>query len=79
LPEDERRTFLRRFRNPRVEVLQRKAMFKKVADRCKRQRYCPHCGDVNGELRPLKIARSSGFSLGYVQVLVARISGYVEV
>jgi hypothetical protein len=77
LPEDERRTFLRRFRNPRVEVLQRKAMFKKVADRCKRQRYCPHCGDVNGEPEPRKVRPLLRLCLGYVWAMFRFCSGSV--
>ena len=36
-------------RNPKIEVLQRRAVFKKVIDLCKRVRFCPRCGDFNGE------------------------------
>eukprot|EP00887_Chlorella_sp_A99_P005662 scaffold1.g5662.t1 len=43
LPEAERRTYLRRFRSPRLERVQREGLFKRVLDRCKRVRDCPHC------------------------------------
>ena len=41
----------RRFRGPRVERTQREGMFKKVLDRCKRQRHCPHCGEWNAVVK----------------------------
>ena len=46
--EEERRYFLARFRSPRLEVLQRKVLYKKLWERCKRCKICPRCGDVNG-------------------------------
>jgi hypothetical protein len=49
LPEDERKQILRKMRNPRIEVLQRRAVLKKVIDRCKRVRNCLWCGDYNGQ------------------------------
>eukprot|EP00197_Chlamydomonas_leiostraca_P012021 CAMPEP_0202861128 /NCGR_PEP_ID=MMETSP1391-20130828/2625_1 /ASSEMBLY_ACC=CAM_ASM_000867 /TAXON_ID=1034604 /ORGANISM="Chlamydomonas leiostraca, Strain SAG 11-49" /LENGTH=1424 /DNA_ID=CAMNT_0049540457 /DNA_START=102 /DNA_END=4376 /DNA_ORIENTATION=+ len=51
LPDTERQQWLRRFRNPRVERVQREAMFRKVIDRCKRQRFCPYCGQFNGTVK----------------------------
>ncbi|GBG75764.1 hypothetical protein CBR_g21008 [Chara braunii] len=51
LAEDDRRLFQRRFRNPRIEVLQRKALVKKVIEKCKRQRMCPYCSSVNGVVK----------------------------
>ena len=40
--------FLRRYRNPKIEIDQRQALHKKLSDKCKRCRICPHCGDYNG-------------------------------
>eukprot|EP00897_Mesotaenium_endlicherianum_P003119 jgi/Mesen1/2835/ME000174S02093 len=51
LPEDERRAFLRKMRSPRIEVLQKRALLKKIVDRCKKSRMCHHCGDVNGQVK----------------------------
>ena len=48
VPEDERRHFLRRLRSPRTEVNVRRALFKKLLDRCKRHKACPHCGEIQG-------------------------------
>jgi DNA-directed RNA polymerase III subunit RPC1 len=53
LPEDERKQILRKMRNPRIEVLQRRAVLKKVIDRCKRVRNCLWCGDYNGVVKKL--------------------------
>ena len=42
---------LRRFRSPRLERVQREGLFKKVNERCKRQRACPYCGAYNGTVK----------------------------
>ena len=41
----------RRFRSPRLERVQREGLFKKVNERCKRQRACPYCGAYNGTVK----------------------------
>ncbi|GLC35764.1 hypothetical protein PLESTM_000363300 [Pleodorina starrii] len=51
LPEEERKVWLKRFRNPRVERVQRGFMFRKLNDRCKRQKNCPHCGEYNATVK----------------------------
>ena len=38
-------------RNPRLERVQRGALFRRVVDRCKRVRMCPACGASNGVVR----------------------------
>lgn len=52
-PEDERRVFLRRMRNPRAEVLQNRALLKKITERCKRVHICTRYGDYNGTVKKL--------------------------
>ena len=51
VPDDERRPLLRRFRNPRTEVNARRALLKKVVDRCKRCKVCPFCGAAQGVVK----------------------------
>lgn len=51
LSEEDKRNYLRKFRNPKAEILQKRAMFKRIADKCKRLKICPACGDVNGFVR----------------------------
>ncbi|GJP56565.1 hypothetical protein CLOM_g15621 [Closterium sp. NIES-68] len=53
LSDEERRQWLKKFRHPRVEVLQKKAMVKRVAEKCKRTRMCHYCGDNNGTVKKL--------------------------
>ena len=48
LNEDDQATFLKRYRNPRLELTQRRLLYKKLTEKCKRCRICPHCGDYNG-------------------------------
>jgi len=51
LTDDERRMFARKFRNDRLERVRREALFRRVLDRCKRVRVCPHCGQYNGPVK----------------------------
>ena len=48
LSDADRQVFLKRYRNPRMEITQRRALYKKLTEKCKRCRTCPHCGDYNG-------------------------------
>ncbi len=41
----------RRLRRPRTERYQRVAIFKKLLDRCKKVKICPHCGETNGTVK----------------------------
>ncbi|KAL2614065.1 hypothetical protein R1flu_025757 [Riccia fluitans] len=55
MPEEERKLFLKRMRNPRAEILQKKAIYKKAVERCKRVKLCPRCGDTNGTVKKLAL------------------------
>jgi DNA-directed RNA polymerase III subunit RPC1 len=56
LNDEDRRVFARRFRSSSLERTRREAVFRRVLDRCKRVKFCPHCGEFNG---PVKKAPSS--------------------
>ena len=49
--EEEKQQYLRRFRSPRLEIVPRRALSKKLAEKCKRCRSCPHCGAANGVVK----------------------------
>lgn len=51
LTEEERLQFMRRFRNPKLERLQRMATFKRVLDTCKKSKVCFYCGETNGVVK----------------------------
>lgn len=58
LDEDDRRAFLRRFRRPNLENLQRQSAAKAVNVACRKVVHCPYCGAINGIVKkvgPLKI------------------------
>ncbi|KAK9768440.1 DNA-directed RNA polymerase III subunit C1 (rpo31) [Basidiobolus ranarum] len=58
LDENDRRIYLKRFRAPRLENLQRRNIVKAVNDKCKKVVYCTYCGATNGVVKkvgPLKI------------------------
>jgi DNA-directed RNA polymerase beta' subunit len=48
---EEKAQYLRRFRSARLEIVPRKALSKKLAEKCKRCRSCPHCGASNGVVK----------------------------
>lgn len=51
LEEPDRRKFLRRFRRPGLENLQRTQTFKAVNTAARKTLYCPHCGATNGTVK----------------------------
>eukprot|EP01135_Chromosphaera_perkinsii_P006114 Nk52_evm1s403 gene=Nk52_evmTU1s403 len=51
LDEEERMGFLKRIRNPNLESLQKKALLKKINEKCRRTVKCFHCGDANGSVK----------------------------
>ena len=53
LPDSEREQSLRRMRHPRTDVLAKSAASKKVVEKCKKARKCPHCHAVNGTVKKI--------------------------
>lgn len=51
LNEEERHVYVRRLRSQRTERVQREAVFRRVLERCKRVKLCPHCGEYNGSVK----------------------------
>ena len=49
--DDDAAVYLKRYRSPKLEINQRRALNKKFAEKCKRCRLCPHCGDYNGSVK----------------------------
>ena len=44
---------MNRMRNPRTDVLAKSAACKKVVEKCKKVRHCPHCNAVNGTVKKI--------------------------
>ncbi|KAG5457653.1 MAG: hypothetical protein BJ554DRAFT_2275, partial [Olpidium bornovanus] len=58
LEEADRRSYLKRFRTPRLENITRRTLVKGVNDKCRKLVYCPYCNAINGPVKkvgPLKI------------------------
>jgi DNA-directed RNA polymerase III subunit RPC1 len=53
LGDSERHTFLAKMRNPKTDILAKSASMKKVVDKCKKSRLCPHCGAANGTVKKI--------------------------
>jgi DNA-directed RNA polymerase III subunit RPC1 len=51
LDEPERRMFLKRFRRPNLENLQRQALCKAVNTAARKVVYCPYCSATNGAVK----------------------------
>lgn len=51
LEEPDRRVFLKRFRRPNLENVQRQAIFKAVNAAARKTVYCPYCSATNGAVK----------------------------
>ena len=72
VPEEEKQQYLRRFRSPRLEIVPRRALSKKLAEKCKRCRSCPHCGAANG------VVKRAGASLKIVHEKYSKNPEFME-
>lgn len=57
LNEEERRTYLQRFRRPNLENLQRQQLAKQVNTLCRKVITCPFCGATNGTVKKVGALR----------------------
>lgn len=53
LDEKNRRLFLKRVRNPHLDSIQRKEIFKSINTLCKKATRCPHCDELNGSIKKI--------------------------
>lgn len=51
LSEHDRQVHLKQMRNPHTDVLAKSALCKKVVEKCKKVRTCPHCQATNGTVK----------------------------
>ncbi|KAK7467362.1 DNA-directed RNA polymerase III subunit C1 (rpo31) [Stygiomarasmius scandens] len=51
LEEPDRRTYIKRFRRPNLENIQRQSLFKAVNSMARKVVYCPYCSATNGAVR----------------------------
>jgi DNA-directed RNA polymerase III subunit RPC1 len=51
VPEPDRTNFLKRAKHPAITYLARKALRKKILEKCKKATACFYCGDDNGPVR----------------------------
>lgn len=57
IEERERRTFLKRLRNPNLDGVQRTAILKALNAMCKKVTRCPHCFEFNGTVKKVSPLR----------------------
>lgn len=53
LDEKNRRVYLKRVRNPHLDAIQRKDIFKAINTLCKKATRCPHCDELNGSIKKI--------------------------
>jgi len=58
LSDWEREKHLSRMRNPKTDALTKSALFKKLVEKCKKVRDCPHCSGPNGTVKKISGAPS---------------------
>jgi DNA-directed RNA polymerase III subunit RPC1 len=49
----EKQKILRQFRNPNTDALAKMSLFKKVVEKCKKCKVCPHCDAANGTVKKI--------------------------
>lgn len=57
LSEEDRRTYLQKFRRPNLENLQRQHLAKQVNTACRKVITCPYCGATNGTVKKVGALR----------------------
>lgn len=67
LSDDEKDTFRTRLSNPNLSYMTRKAVRKKVIDRCKKISKCPNCKDLNGVVKKIVPAKT-GTGVGVLKI-----------
>lgn len=53
LADTERHSFLAKMRNPRTDILAKKSIHKAIIEKCKKSKFCPHCGAGNGTVKKI--------------------------
>jgi DNA-directed RNA polymerase III subunit RPC1 len=53
LSPDDREQFLKKIRKPGIDALMKAAIFKKIVERCKKNRECERCGVFNGTVKKI--------------------------
>jgi len=71
--EEEKDQYLKRFRSPRLEIVPKRALSKKLSEKCKRCRVCFYCGAVNG------VVKRAGASLKIVHEKYSKNPDLMEV
>ncbi|GAM24976.1 hypothetical protein SAMD00019534_081510 [Acytostelium subglobosum LB1] len=51
LDEDKKQLFLRKIRNRKLDVLQRRSLLKKIYTECRKKKTCPRCNSVQGSVK----------------------------
>ncbi|EFA78358.1 RNA polymerase III [Heterostelium album PN500] len=51
LDDEKKTTFLRKIRNRKLDVLQRRALLKKIYLECRKKKFCPRCNMVQGTVK----------------------------
>lgn len=59
LSREDRQFFLTKLRNPLLEALQKKAILKKINEKCRRQVTCLYCGSRNGVVKKIALLKLS--------------------
>lgn len=58
--EDDKVSFRRRLINPNLSYMVKKAIRKKILEKCKKVGKCPYCKDNNGVVKKMAASKSGG-------------------
>lgn len=60
LDDDDKDQFRRRLTNPNLSYMVKKAIRKKVLEKCKKISKCKHCNDINGVIKKMAASKTAG-------------------
>ncbi|CAH2007685.1 unnamed protein product [Acanthoscelides obtectus] len=59
MSEDDKQSFRIRLSNPNLSYMTKKAIRKKIVDKCKKVQKCPHCKELNGTVKKMTGGKGS--------------------
>lgn len=77
-PED-RASFLKKIKTPRIDALTKAAIFKRIVELCKRASTCPYCGYANGKMIHNNIMRIFYFIYILLGVVKKMTGGFFKI
>ncbi|KAI4470240.1 dna-directed rna polymerase [Holotrichia oblita] len=75
LGDSDREVFRTKLINPNLSYMTKKALRKKIIDKCKKVNRCPHCKEINGVVKKLTGGKAGTGSAGVLKIVHEKFRG----